>query len=197
MMLYIGRRAREAAHDACACLDRSEERSARADGGATRAVIREDHRSQPPGSRGRAEQGSRRRLPRPAQAGRTAGGGDGARLARGGGACRSGRPGDGALDAAERPGDFPRARAAGRDRHHLRVAAECDGRRGGALPEVGQRRDPAQRLRELSHLARHRQCVERGHGRLGSAGGLDPARADGRSLGGRASCSAALPAPST
>ena len=37
----------------------------------------------------------------------------------------------------------------------------------GALPEIRQRRDPAQRLRELPHLARHRQCLERGGGRSG------------------------------
>ena len=41
----------------------------------------------------------------------------------------------------------------------------------GAVPEIRQCRDPAQRLRQLPHLARHRQCSERGRGRRGLARG--------------------------
>ena len=110
--------------------------------------------------------------------------GDGQGLARHRRACRSGRRGDGALDAAERPGDLARARAARRDRHHLRVAAERDGRRRRALPQVRQRRDPARRLGELPHLARDLQRADRGLARGRPARGRDPARADRRPRGG-------------
>ena len=67
----------------------------------------------------------------------------------------------------------------------------------GALPEIGQRGDPAQRLGELSHLARHRQCLERGGG---EPQGCPRPRSSScrRSIARRwASCSAGLAAPST
>ena len=53
-----------------------------------------------------------------------------------------------ALDAAERARDRARARAARRDRHHLREPAERDGRCRRAVPQGRQRRDPARRLGE-------------------------------------------------
>ena len=110
---------------------------------------------------------------------------------------RSGRPGDGLVDAAERLADFARARAARRDRHHLRVAPQRDGRRRRALPQIGQRRDPAQRVGELPHLARHRQHSERGRGRGGPAA-QRPSSSCRRSIARRsASCCRASAVPST
>ena len=98
-------------------------------------------------------------------------------------AAGSRRRGDGVVDAAERLADLARARAARRDRHHLRVEAERDGRRRRALPQVGQRGDLAERLRELPHLARDLQCADRRPRRGRIAGGSDPARADGAARG--------------
>ena len=101
------------------------------------------------------------------------------------------------LEAAERLGDLARARAARGDRHHLRVAAERDGRCRRAVPQVRQRCDPARRLGELPHLARDLQCADRGSRRGGLAGGRDPARADGATARRWASCSPGSAAPST
>ena len=49
--------------------------------------------------------------------------------------------------APERAARRPHAHPARRDRDHLRVAPQRDGRRGGAVREGGQRGDPARRLR--------------------------------------------------
>ena len=85
--------------------------------------------------------------------------------------------------AAERARDRARARAARRDRHHLREPAERDGRRGGAVPEERQRGDPARRLRERA-LERcdprvPRRARSRKHGLPATA------RADGADAGSR------------
>ena len=75
------------------------------------------------------------------------------------------------LDAAQRPADHARARAARCRRDHLREPAERDERRGRAVPEVGQR-GVAARLVE-------RVAVER-RDRVGAARGAREARAAGR-----------------
>ena len=73
------------------------------------------------------------------------------------GRARSRRPGrrrDGKLDAAERNDHRARAGAARRRRRDLREPPERDGGCGRALPQGGQRRDPARRLGELPLRAR-------------------------------------------
>ena len=55
------------------------------------------------------------------------------------------------------------ARAARRDRHHLRIAAQRDRRRGGAVPQVRQRVDPARRLgSDPQQPRRSPRCVREG-----------------------------------
>ncbi len=81
-------------------------------------------------------------------------------------ARRSGRHGDRALDAAERPDDRARARAARRHRHHLREPPQRHRRRRRALPEGRQCRDPARRLGELPLEPRAiHACLRRGAAR--------------------------------
>ena len=92
--------------------------------------------------------GPGRRDARPAGARRDARRGHGAGRRGDRGAARSGRHRDRRVDAAERPAHPARARAARRDRHHLREPAQRDRRRRRAVPQVGQRGDPARRLRE-------------------------------------------------
>ena len=60
-------------------------------------------------------------------------------------AARPDRRSDSHDDPAQRPADRQGPRAAGRRVFHLRIAAERDGRRGGDLREVRQRRDPPRR----------------------------------------------------
>ena len=88
------------------------------------------------------------------------------------------------MDAAQRPGDQPRA---GADRHHrrdLRGPAQRHRRCRRALHQVGQCRGAARRLRQLPLLARHRRAAApRAYGRR-PARGLRAARAHHRSRGG-------------
>ncbi len=67
-----------------------------------------------------------------------------------------------ALDASQRARHRARARAAGRDRHHLREPAQRDLRCRRAVPQVRQRRHPARRLRERAFQPRHSCLPGRG-----------------------------------
>ena len=67
-----------------------------------------------------------------------------------------------ALDAAQRARHRARARAARRDRHHLREPAQRDLRCGRAVPEVRQCRHPARRLGERAFQPRHSCLPGRG-----------------------------------
>ena len=126
--------------------------------GGSRGAARGDYphrRGQQARPGGGARGGAAGLVPRPAdarcQAHRRRG--QGARGDRG--AARSGRRGDGRMDAPQRPPDPARARAAGRGRHHLREPAQRDGRCRRALPQGRQRRDPARRLGEPPFGPRH------------------------------------------
>ena len=143
----------------------------------------------PGGERSGSRRGARARAAgvaaRPPGAGRGAHRGDGGRSRGGGRARRSGRAGDRPLAAAERPRHRARARAARRRRHHLRVAAQRHRRCRRAVPEGGQRGDPARRLGELSFVARDPRLPAAGAGGRRPAGERDPVRADHRSRRGR------------
>ena len=85
------------------------------------------------------------------------------------------------VGAAHSPG----AHAARRDRRDLRKPAERDGRRRGALPEGGQRGDPAGRIREPA-LGAGDPCRPRRRAEGGRAArGGDPAGPDDRPGRGR------------
>ena len=88
---------------------------------------------------------------------------------------------DRAMDAAQRSGDQPRARA---DRHHrrdLRGPAQRHRRCRRALHQVGQYRGAARRLRQLPFLARHRRAAAPRAFSRRPARGLRAARAHHRS----------------
>ena len=68
------------------------------------------------------------------------------------------------LSAVRHPGRHD-ARAARRHRHHLRIAAERDRRCRGPVPQVGQRDDPARRLRGDPQQPRDRRMRARGPAR--------------------------------
>ena len=76
-----------------------------------------------------------------------AGLGHGRRPARGRRAARPGRRDHPHVEPAERPAGRAHAHPAGRDPGDLRVAAQRDRGRRGAVPEDRQRGDPARRLR--------------------------------------------------
>ena len=90
------------------------------------------------------------------------------------------------LPAVRHPGR-PHARAARRDRHHLRGAPERHRGCGGALPQGGQRDHPARRLGGHSLEPGDRRVRPRGPARSRSAGGRGAGgRDDGSGCGGRA-----------
>ncbi len=80
----------------------------------------------------------------------------------------------------------PHARAARRDRHHLRIAAERDRRRGRAVPQGRQRDDPARRLRSDPQQPGDRRVRARRPARRRPAGTRGAGRRDHRPRGRRA-----------
>ena len=96
---------------------------------------------------------------------------------------RSPRPGGGDhrhVAPAQRPAGGAHAGAPGRDRDHLRVPAQRDRGRRGAVPQVRERRAAARRVGGAPHQPRHRRRPV-GRGGLGGAAGGVPRR---RALGG-------------
>ena len=199
MMLYMGRLAREAARTLALASTEAKNAALEAMAARIEAHTGRDHRSQRAGSRGRARQGPRRGLPRPAGARTTARVAAMAqRLAR-----RSRRS---PIRSGEVTASWTRPNGLQISRvrvplgvigiiYESRPNVTADA--GGALPQIRQRRDPAQRLRELPHLARHRQRAERGPGR-GRVCRKPRSSSCRRWIARRsASCSAALAAPST
>ena len=105
---------------------------------------------------------------------------DGRRGRAGGRPRRPARPPAGRVGAAQRASHPPGLGADRRHRDHLRIAAQRDRRRRRALPDGGERGDPARRLRELALLARHRGVAAFGARRDRAAGRVHPARTDDR-----------------
>ena len=185
-MRALGRQAREAARALALGADRGEERGA--DGGGARDAGRRRRRSSPPTSATWPRR--RRRAAAAAFLDRLAL--DPKRIE----AMAKGLEEIAALpdpvgtvlaevDAAERPEDRARARAAGRHRHHLREPAERDGRRRRAVPQGRQRGDPARRLGQPPLQPRDPGVPRPRPARGGPARCGDPARADHRPRGGR------------
>ena len=94
--------------------------------------------------------------------------------------ARSGRHGARAIGRGRTGSIFAaRARAARRHRHHLRKPPERNGGRRRAVPESGQRGDPARRLGKPSTpRAPSRPACGEGLARRRAARGRDAARAD-------------------
>ena len=148
-------RARRIARDG-AGLDGRAQRRARSGGDCHRARAWGAQGSERPRSRPRPRQGPRRRVHRPPDALRQGAEHDGRRLAASRVARRSDRRNQRSQISAERHPGRPDARAARRDRDHLRIAAERDDRCRRAVPQVRQRGDSARRLRgaRMQHGAR-------------------------------------------
>ena len=79
--------------------------------------------------------------------------------------------------AAKRLADWAEDRTAGRDRNHLRGAAQCDGRCGGALPQIRQCLHSARRQRVHPVEPLRGGADARRAGIRGTAGGLHQSRA--------------------
>lgn len=92
-------------------------------------------------------------------------------------AARSGRACDENGDAAKRLADWAEDRTAGRDRNHLRGAAQCDGRCGGALPQIRQCLHSARRQRVYPVEPLRGGADARRAGIRGTPGGLHQSRA--------------------
>jgi len=87
------------------------------------------------------------------------------------GAARSGRRNQQPQVPPDRHPGGADARAAGRYRHHLRVAAERHRRRRGAVPEIRQRGDFARRFGSAAFEPGHRRLRARRTEGRGIAGG--------------------------
>ncbi len=94
--------------------------------------------------------------------------------------ARPARPHAGRLDAAERPAHPSHRDADRRDRHDLRKPPECRRRCRRALPQIGQRRDPARRVGEPAQCAGNPGSTADRPARRGAAGSLRADRAHHR-----------------
>ena len=162
-----------------------EERVARVRRGAPRGRARAHPRRQREGRRERRREGRRGAAARtPRALGRQVEGhAPGTRRRRG--APRSRRPHHEPQRAAERAARRPDVDPARRHRDDLRIAPQRDRRCGGALPQGGQRRHPARRLRGDPLEPRPRRRAARGGPRGRDSGGRDHDRADRRPRGDR------------
>ena len=149
---------------------------------AAAAALRAAHTRDPRRQRRRPRRRRRPRprLPRPPRPEPRPDRGHGRRPGAGRRAARPGRAGFVRMDTPERPPHPPRRAAHRRDRHDLREPPQRHGRRRRALPEVGQRGDPARRLGKPPQRRRHPRLHRPGPARGRAAGGRRAGRAHRR-----------------